>query len=106
MAVRVETQDSSPLGVSVSASKAESELVVSFVNPRHDADFEIDCTLQGSAAREAKAQILHDPDWNACNTFENPHRLLPQTHTVALEGPRLRMDLPRLSVATVTFRTA
>src|SRR5437867_13260267 len=36
-AVRVETQDSSPMGVSVSASKGEKELVVSFVNPRHDA---------------------------------------------------------------------
>jgi len=104
-AVRVETQDSSPLAVSVSASKAQNELVVSFVNPRHDADFEIDCTLQGSTAREAKAVILHDPDWNACNTFENPNRLLPQPHTVTLDGSRLRMDLPRLSVATVTVRT-
>src|SRR5437016_5803438 len=47
-AVRVETQDSSPLAVSVSASKAQNELVVSFVNPRHDADFEIDLPLQGS----------------------------------------------------------
>ena len=105
-AVRVETQDSSPLAVSVSASKAQNELVVSFVNPRHDADFEIDCALQGSTAKEAKAQILHDPDWNACNTFENPNRLLPQTHAVALDGSRLRMDLPRLSVATVNVKTA
>src|SRR5437867_10946954 len=104
-AVRVETQDSSPLAVSVSASKAQNELVVSFVNPRHDADFEIDCTLQASTAREAKAVVLHDPDWNACNTFENPNRLLPQPHTVTLDGSRLRMDLPRLSVATVTVRT-
>src|SRR5881296_3857462 len=55
-AVRVETQDSSPLAVSVSASKAQNELVVSFVNPRHDADFEIDCALQGTTAKEAKAQ--------------------------------------------------
>src|SRR6266700_7408185 len=44
-AVRIETQDSSPLGISVSASRAEKELVITFVNPRHDADFEIDCTI-------------------------------------------------------------
>jgi alpha-N-arabinofuranosidase len=105
-AVRAETQDSSPLAVSVSASKAQNELVASFVNPRHDADFEIDCTLQGSTAKDAKAQILHDPDWNACNTFENPNRLIPQAHAVTLDGPRLRMDLPRLSVATVNVKTA
>jgi len=105
-AVRVETQDSSPLGISVSASKAENELVITFVNPRHDADVEIDCLIQGSTAREAKAQILHDADWNACNTFENPNRVLVQTHPVAVEGSRLKMDLPQLSVATVTLKTA
>src|SRR2546429_5376641 len=44
-AVRVETQDVSPLGVSVSASKGEKELVITFVNPRHDADVEIDCGI-------------------------------------------------------------
>ena len=104
-AVRVETQDSSPLGVSVSASKGEKELVVSFVNPRHDTDFEIDCAIQGSSARDAKAQILHDADWNACNTFDNPSRVVPQPHQVNAEGAKLSMDLPRMSVATVTLRT-
>jgi alpha-N-arabinofuranosidase len=105
-ALRVETQDSSPMGISVSASKGENELVVTFVNPRHDADFEIDCAIQGSSLREAKAHILHDSDWNACNTFENPNRVAPQSHPVVVEGSSLRMALPRLSVATVTLRTA
>ena len=94
------------MGISASASKGENELVVSFVNPRHDADVDIDCTIQGSSMKEAKAQILHDPDWNACNTFENPNRVVLQSHPVVVEGSRLRMDLPRLSVATVTLRTA
>ena len=105
-AVRVETQDLSPLGVSVSASKGEKELVLSFVNPRHDADFEIDCAIQGSSPKEAKAQILHDPDWNACNSFENPSRVVLHPHPATVEGARLRMDLPRLSVATVTLKVA
>lgn len=105
-AVRVETQDFSPLAVSVSASKGDKGLVISFVNPRHDADFEIDCSIQGNTDREAKAQILHDPDWNACNTFENPGRVVIQSHPVSLEGATLRMDLPRLSVATVTLKMA
>ena len=94
------------MGVSVSASKGENELVVSFVNPRHDADVDIDCTIQGSTIKEAKAQILHDPDWNACNTFENPNRVALQPHTVVVEGFKFRMALPRLSVATVILRTA
>jgi len=105
-AVRVETQDASPLALSTSASKAQNELVITFVNPRHDTDLEIDCTIQGTTAREAKAQILHDPDWNACNTFENPNRVAPQPYPVAVEGSKLRLDLPRLSIATVTLKTA
>ncbi len=105
-AVRVETQDTSPLAVSVSASKRERELVISFVNPRHDADFEIDCAIAGRNLREGKAEILHDADWNACNTFDNPNRVALRTHPVVVEGSKLRMDLPRLSVATVTVETA
>jgi alpha-L-arabinofuranosidase len=105
-AVRVETQDSSPLAVSVSASKSQGELIITFVNPRHDADVEIDCSIQGSSATEAKAQILHDPDWNACNTFENPNRIVLQPHPAAVEGSNLRVDLPRLSVATVSLKTS
>ena len=105
-AVRVETQDTSPLAVSVSASRREKELVISFVNARHDADFEIDCTIAGRNLREGKAEILHDADWNVCNTFDNPNRVALRTHPVVVEGSKLRMDLPRLSVATVTVQTA
>jgi alpha-N-arabinofuranosidase len=102
----VETQDPSPLAISVSASRKEKELVISFVNARHDADFEIDCTIAGRNLREGKAEILHDADWNVCNTFDNPNRVALRTHPVVVEGSKLRMDLPRLSVATVTVQTA
>ena len=105
-AVRVEAQDLSPLGVSVSASKAGNEIVVSFVNPRHDADVEIDCAVQGSSVKSANAQILHDADWNACNSFENPDRVILRAHPVSIDGGRIRMELPRLSVATVSLKTA
>jgi alpha-L-arabinofuranosidase len=50
------------------------------------------------------AQILHDPDFNACNTFENPDRIVPRSHPVTVEGSRVRLDLPMPSVATVTLR--
>jgi len=105
-AVRVESQDSSPLAVSVSASKAENEIVLSFVNPKHDADVEIDCAFPGSNPKSVKAQILHDTDWNAYNSFDNPDRIAPKIHPVTLDGGRLRLDLPRLSVATVSVAIA
>jgi len=105
-AVRVESQDSSPLAVSVSASKAENEIVLSFVNPKHDADVEIDCAFPGDSPKSVKAQILHDTDWNAYNSFEIPERIVPKVHPVTLDGGRLRLDLPRLSVATVSVAIA
>ncbi len=105
-AVRVETEDPSPLALSVSASKGDKDLVLSFVNPRHNADLQVDCTLRGTSSKEGSAQILHDADLNACNSFENPDRLVPKPHPVTIEGSRVRIDVPRLSVATVTLRFA
>jgi alpha-L-arabinofuranosidase len=51
-------------------------------------------------------QILHDADWNACNTFENPERLVPKAHPVSVAGNKVRLDLPRLSVVNVTLSAA
>lgn len=71
-AVRVETEDSSPLGLSVSASKNDKELVVTLVNPRHDSDLQVECTLKGSVAEGGTSQVLHDADWNAATVLRIP----------------------------------
>ncbi len=106
-AVKVETQDSTnPLGLSASATKKNGQLVISVVNPRADADWQIDATLRGVSAKSATAQILHDADLNAYNSFEQPDRLTPKPHPVRADGARVMLDLPRLSVATVTVQTA
>src|ERR1019366_4566246 len=70
-AVRVEAEPPSPLGLSVSASKSDKELAVSFVNPRHDSDLQVECTIKSSVSG-GTAHVLHDPDWNAFNSFDNP----------------------------------
>jgi alpha-N-arabinofuranosidase len=105
-AVRVETEDSSPLGLSMSASRGDRDLVLSFVNPRPDTEMQIDCSLRGSSAKEASAEILHDQDFNAYNSFDNPNRIVPKQHPVRVAGSRIQLDLPRLSVATVTVQLA
>ncbi len=106
MAIRVESDDSAPLGVSASASKGEGQLIASFVNPRTDADWAIDCELKGVNAKAATGQILHDSDWNACNSFDNPDRIIPRPLTAQIEGGRLRFDLPKMSVATIAIQTS
>ena len=119
MSVRTETPDATPLPanlfrggpappspLSVSASKGDGQLVVSLVNPRADTDWHVEGNIRGVAAKSATAQILHDTDLNAYNSFDQPDRLMPRAHPVRVEGGRLIMDLPRLSVATVTVQTA
>lgn len=102
-AVRVESDDSSPLGLSISASKGAKELVVSWVNPRHDADLQVECMLKGADLSVGTAQILHDAEWNACNSFDAPDRVVPKLLTVRVEGSKILLDLPRLSVATAVL---
>ena len=105
-AVRVNTDDSSPLALSVSASKRENNLMISLVNPRSDLDIPVVCNLRGARAVSGSAQILHDQDLNAANTFDNVDRVIPKNLGVTVEGDRVRLDLPRLSVAMLTLRLA
>jgi alpha-L-arabinofuranosidase len=100
-AVFVDTGDASPLGLSVSASRKENELVLTCVNPKHDAAMPVRCQLSGGAsATRATARVLGDPDFNACNTFENPDRIVPKAHQVAASGRKLSLDLPPMSIVT------
>jgi len=103
-AVRVETEDSSPLGLSVSASRQANELALTCVNPKHDASMRVNCVLAGSTAAAASARILQHGDYNACNTFDAPDRIVPRDHPVAVDGSRVTLDLPPLAIATALIR--
>ncbi len=105
-AVRLETRDSSPLGVSVSASRQGKELVLTCVNPKHDAAIAMDCSLSGSAPLGGKARILHHEDWNACNTFDRPDSVAPREHSLSLDRSHIKIELPPLSVVTAVVRLA
>ena len=95
-----------PPDLSVSASRQAGELVVSLVNPRHDVDMDVECAIRGAAAHGVRAQILHDADLNACNTFDHPDRLGIKPHEAAVDGGSLKITLPALSVATVTVQVS
>jgi len=105
-AVRTETEGGVAQGLSVSASKSDKQIVLSFVNQRSDAGIQADCTLVGSSVKAGTAEILHDNDLNAYNSFEQPNRVTPQVHPVQVNGSKIQIDLPRLSVATVTLQLA
>ncbi len=64
---------------------------------------QVDCEIRGTSVRRGRAEILHDPDINAYNSFDNPNRVMIRTHPVSVENGRIRMDLPAMSVATITL---
>ncbi len=108
-AVRIETDapaDSKTPELSLSASRQGSEMIVTLVNPRHDVDMQVDCSVRGVVAKSGSAQILHDSDMNACNSFDNPDRLTIKRHEVAVDSGRVKIALPPLSIATVTLQVA
>jgi alpha-L-arabinofuranosidase len=81
-------------------------MVLSFVNPRHDVDMAVETTLRGVSASRGTARIVHDSDINAYNSFDAPDRITIKPHEVAVEGSRVRITLPAMSVATVTLQVS
>jgi len=79
---------------SMSVSRQGSRVIVTQVNPRRDVDMDLDCSLSGVTAKEERAQVLHEFDINAHNSFEQPDRLVTNPHSVAVEGSRFRIMLP------------
>jgi alpha-N-arabinofuranosidase len=95
-----------PPEMSLSASRLGNELVVSLVNPRHDQDMNVECALRGVTARSGRAEMVHDSDINAYNSFDNPDRITIKPQDVAVDGGAIRITLPAMSVATVTLQVA
>lgn len=54
------------------------------------------------AAHTANAQILHHADRNAANTSDAPDTIIPISHPVRIESGKPIVDLPPLSVVTLT----
>jgi alpha-L-arabinofuranosidase len=75
--VWTETPNTTVDQLSASASIAPCTLVIGVVNPRADADVELECVLRGASARAASAQLLHGTDWKAYNNFEQPDHVFP-----------------------------
>jgi alpha-L-arabinofuranosidase len=99
--LKTETGDTSPLGLSVSASRAAKDLVVTLVNPKHDTSMTVNASISGASAVSAKAQLLHHSDMNAFNSFDEPDVIVPKVLNVVVEGSKLKVELPALSVATI-----
>lgn len=103
-ALSVEAGDTASPSLSVSASRREHQVVLSFINARYDRDIEVECFLQSGRALAGNCSILHNIDLNAYNSFDQPERIVPTQHAIEVAGSRIRIDVPRLSVITATIQ--
>ena len=62
------------------------------------------CSLSGAKATSGSARVLHHQDLNACNTFEDPGRVVPRDWTVNIDGAVVGLDLPPMSIVTAVLR--
>ena len=106
--VRTEKESTDALDLSVSASRRASrnggEIVVTFVNPRTASDVHADCSFTGATPTGVTAQILHHPDMNAYNSFDDPLKIAVKPYAFNVETGRLRVDVPAMSIVTVWLK--
>ena len=99
--VRVETDEPKPLGLSVSASRKDGRVALTFANPSHEESRAVTCVIDGVRSGAARGRVLHHADFNAHNTFEMPDALMPKPLEVSVSGAELKFELPPMSVAAV-----
>lgn len=104
--LRTAQADAGPLGVSVSASRAGSDIVLSFVNPSHNSGARINCPFVGTSPSNASATVLHHSDFNAANTFDAPDVITPKALPVEADSGRIRLEAPPMSIVTVRCKVA
>ena len=56
---------------------------------------DVDCSLRGVTAKSGRAQILHDSDINAFNSFDQPDQITVKPHEVAVQGSGRSAHAPR-----------
>jgi len=103
-AIQVENEETGGTALSVSASHNEDQLAVTLINPKHDTALSVSCSVAGSGVSDASARSMYHADLNACNTFEAPDTVVIQDHQANASGSSIQVELPPLSVTTVTAR--
>ena len=99
-AVKVETD-------AASADKDKPSLELSLSAPAKSGTVLLrgsgDAMRAGRRDRERSDRTSSSRRWNASNSFDAPDHLVPKPRPVSVEGSTIRLDLPRMSVATVTL---
>lgn len=89
--------------LSSSASVKDGVMTVTLANCSLEEDAGIECDICGFECSEVSARILTD-DVHAHNTFDSPENVVIKPCTAELSGGKLKVMLPRCSVAEITIK--
>jgi alpha-L-arabinofuranosidase len=90
ISVKASPPQANALELSISASRRDSSVVITVVNPRTDADVRIHCLLHGHKPRSASARTVTEYSTG-----------LPQKVDVLVRPEGLRLELSALSATTI-----
>lgn len=104
-AVKTEGANAGPLDLSVSASTQGDKAVVTVVNPKAEQPVRVNLSIAGKQISSARGRMMHNPDLNACNTFESPNTVAPQDLAVSVSGRGATVEVPPLGIVTIEAQT-
>jgi len=91
--------------LSYTISEKDGEYILSFCNTSLTADESVDIEMPTTLGEITYAQILHEDQANAHNTFEDPERVqLKAYKQVQIDGANVRCDVPKMSVVTFKIK--
>ncbi|SEK54310.1 alpha-N-arabinofuranosidase [Ruminococcus albus] len=88
--------------ISSSASVKDGVMTITLANCSIDEDAELSCDICNFDAKKAAANILTE-DVHACNTFDDPEKVVIKPYDVKLENSKLTVKLPACSVVEITL---
>jgi alpha-N-arabinofuranosidase len=97
-AVRVESPFSPSRELSVSASRDDRTLVVTCVNPDPETTRVARLRADGASLSTVQGEAIAEIDCNACNTFEQPGRIVPRVITPVVDRGFVELTIPPLSI--------
>jgi alpha-L-arabinofuranosidase len=90
-------------GLKGSASLRDKELTLTVVNPHVTEARPAEIVVRGAAPKSGSATVLTNPDIHAHNTFDQKHRVIPETKTVDIKGAILNWMFPPASVTKLAL---
>lgn len=92
--------------LSATATRSKSgELTISLVNPMLEEGENVNIDLCQNGLKVVEAQVLASKDIHAMNTFEKPDNVKPEAfRKVTVKGSSLKVEMPPMSIVTITLK--